>query len=460
MLRHSSCRQAMTGIETTTEQTPFRPSSATAGDLLWMRVREEARHVLATDPALATLFLASVLNRPSFEDAIIHRVASRLGNDVVPAALIADGLTSAVASDASIGEVFRADIAAVVDRDPACRRFIEPLLYSKGFHAIQAHRLANWLWKIGRSDFALYLLSRSSEVFQTDIHPAVPFGKGIFIDHATGLVIGATAVLGDDISLLQEVTLGGTGKEAGDRHPKIRHGVLIGAGAKVLGNIEIGSCARIAAGSAVLHPVSSNSTVAGVPARVVGEAGSVELRAAWTRFSPISPTPRLTIRFEPSCVRCSSRPSHEVIESFFRGGSGGRRAMRAGVGFSEALIDPANCGERRRILVVLFPEDAIGRIPVRESHALDRFHKIRTDACQKHGDGRRLGIAQKVLHQPQHDGTYAVASCAQLQPKADGSRRPLGIPTFEDKLAQRAIVMVLEAVYEQDFLPCSYGFAR
>jgi serine O-acetyltransferase len=255
----------MTGIETTTEQTPFRPSSATAGDLLWMRVREEARHVLATDPALATLFLASVLNRPSFEDAIIHRVASRLGNDVVPAALIADGLTSAVASDASIGEAFRADIAAVVDRDPACRRFIEPLLYSKGFHAIQAHRLANWLWKIGRSDFALYLQSRSSEVFQTDIHPAVPFGKGIFIDHATGLVIGATAVLGDDISLLQEVT-----------HPKIRHGVLIGAGAKVLGNIEIGSCARIAAGSVVLHPVPSNSTVAGVPARVVGEAGSVE----------------------------------------------------------------------------------------------------------------------------------------------------------------------------------------
>jgi serine acetyltransferase len=181
MLRHSSCRQAVTGIETTTEQTPFHPSSATAGDLLWMRVREEARHVLATDPALATLFLASVLNRPSFEDAIIHRIASRLGNDVVPAALIADGLTSAVASDASIGEAFRADIAAVVDRDPACRRFIGPLLYSKGFHAIQAHRLANWLWKIGRSDFALYLQSRSSEVFQTDIHPGLPFGKGIFL---------------------------------------------------------------------------------------------------------------------------------------------------------------------------------------------------------------------------------------------------------------------------------------
>jgi serine O-acetyltransferase len=266
----------MTGIETTAEQAPFHPSSGTAADLLWTRIREEARHVLATDPALATLFFASVLNRPSFEDAIIHRVASRLGNAVVSATLIADALTSAVASDASIGEAFRADIAAVVDRDPACRRFIEPLLYSKGFHAIQTHRLANWLWRIGRTDFALYLQSRSSEVFQTDIHPAVPFGKGIFFDHATGLVIGATALLEDDISMLQDVTLGGTGKEAGDRHPKIRRGVLIGAGAKVLGNIEIGSCARIAAGSVVLHPVPGNSTVAGVPARVVGEAGSVE----------------------------------------------------------------------------------------------------------------------------------------------------------------------------------------
>jgi serine O-acetyltransferase len=266
----------MTAIDISAEPASLHPPHDQTGDLLWSRVREEARHVLATDPALATLFLSSILNRPSFEDAIIHRVASRLGNEAVQAVLIADALRSAIAGDASIGEAFRADIAAVVDRDPACRRFIEPLLYSKGFHAIQAHRLANWLWKTGRIDFALYLQSRSSEVFQTDIHPAVPFGKGIFLDHATGLVIGATAVIEDDISMLQDVTLGGTGKEAGDRHPKIRRGVLIGAGAKILGNIEIGSCARIAAGSVVLHPVPSNSTVAGVPARVVGEAGSVE----------------------------------------------------------------------------------------------------------------------------------------------------------------------------------------
>jgi serine O-acetyltransferase len=266
----------MTGIQTTSDRRPSNPTQAETADPLWTRICEEAGDVLASDPTLATILFSSLLNRPSFEDAITHRITSRLANDIVPATLIADALASAIAGDPSISEAFRADIAAVVDRDPACNRFIEPLLYSKGFHAVQAHRLANWLWKNNRADFALYLQSRSSEVFQTDIHPAVPFGKGIFLDHATGLVIGATAVLDDDISILQDVTLGGTGKEAGDRHPKIRRGVLIGAGAKILGNIEIGSCARIAAGSVVLHPVPAGSTVAGVPARVVGEAGSVE----------------------------------------------------------------------------------------------------------------------------------------------------------------------------------------
>ncbi|MDB5544610.1 MAG: cysE, partial [Hyphomicrobiales bacterium] len=165
---------------------------------------------------------------------------------------------------------------AVADRDPACTRVIEPVLYFKGFHALQTHRLAHWMWMRGRKDFALYLQSRSSEVFQTDVHPAARIGKGIFLDHATGLVVGSTAVIEDDVSLLQDVTLGGTGKETGDRHPKIRHGVLIGAGAKILGNIEVGHCARVAAGSVVLAPVPHNKTVAGVPARVVGEAGCAE----------------------------------------------------------------------------------------------------------------------------------------------------------------------------------------
>ena len=150
------------------------------------------------------------------------------------------------------------------------------IAYFKGFHAIQAHRLAHWLWEQGRRDYALYLQSRSSEVFQTDIHPGARMGKGIFLDHATGLVVGGTAVIEDDVSILHGVTLGGTGKDAGDRHPKVRHGVLIGAGAKILGNLEIGCCSRIAAGSVVLQAVPEATTVAGVPARVVGKAGCRE----------------------------------------------------------------------------------------------------------------------------------------------------------------------------------------
>ena len=150
------------------------------------------------------------------------------------------------------------------------------MLYFKGFHAIQTHRLAHWLWKKGRKDFALYLQSRSSDVFQTDINPNARIGRGIFLDHATGLVVGQTAAIDDDVSILQGVTLGGTGKENEDRHPKIRRGVMIGAGAKILGNIEVGHCARVAAGSVVLKAVPPNTTVAGVPAKVVGTAGCAE----------------------------------------------------------------------------------------------------------------------------------------------------------------------------------------
>jgi serine O-acetyltransferase len=173
-------------------------------------------------------------------------------------------------------DILRIDIAAVYDRDPACERYIEPILYFKGFHAIQTHRLAHWSLSHGRKDFALYLQSRASQVFQTDINPAARLGKGIFLDHATGLVVGETAVIGDDVSILHGVTLGGTGKENGDRHPKIGSGVLIGAGATVLGNIKIGKCSRIAAGSLVVKEIPNNVTVAGVPARIIGVAGCAE----------------------------------------------------------------------------------------------------------------------------------------------------------------------------------------
>ncbi|WP_456316557.1 serine O-acetyltransferase [Teichococcus cervicalis] len=219
---------------------------------------------------------AAVLQHDTLESALSTRVADRLDHADLPTALLRRSLERALEADPLLREAVRSDIMAVVDRDPATSRALEPLLYYKGFHALTAHRLAHLLWNEGRRDLALWLQSRSSVVFQTDIHPAVAIGRGIFLDHATGLVVGETAVIEDNVSILQGVTLGGTGKEGGDRHPKIRHGVLIGAGAKVLGNIEVGHCARIAAGSVVLKPVPSGFTVAGVPARVVGQAGCAE----------------------------------------------------------------------------------------------------------------------------------------------------------------------------------------
>jgi len=245
-------------------------------DPIWSEVQADARQIVQTEPSMASFVYATVLNHDRLEDAIVHRIAQRLDNHVVNAELIRSTFEHALADDPSLCEAMRIDLAAVYDRDPACHRYIEPVLYFKGFHAIQTYRLAHWLWQQGRRDLAYYLQSKASEVFQVDINPAVPVGKGIFLDHATGLVVGETAVIEDDVSILQDVTLGGTGKEDGDRHPKIRQGVLIGAGAKILGNIEVGRCSKVAAGSVVLKPVPAHSTVAGVPARVIGEAGCRE----------------------------------------------------------------------------------------------------------------------------------------------------------------------------------------
>jgi serine O-acetyltransferase len=242
---------------------------AAVRDALWRKLLEEAGDAFDDEPNLRALLRQCILDRDSFEDAVIHRIASRLGNDLVPFGHLVAAFEAGLKAAPAIGEGFRADISAVIDRDPACDRFIEPFLYFKGYHAIQTHRLAHHLWTSGKQDFALYLQSRSSDLFQTDIHPAARIGRGVFLDHATGFVVGSTAIIEDDVSILQNVTLGGTGKEAGDRHPKVRRGVLIGAGAKILGNIEVGEYARVAAGSVVLHPVPAHSTVAGVPARIV-----------------------------------------------------------------------------------------------------------------------------------------------------------------------------------------------
>jgi len=242
-------------------------------DPIWRSIRDEAMEAVERDPLLAAFLYATILNQESLEDAVIHRIAQRLDHQDIGADLIQHTFKAMMRDEPEWSSVVRVDIQAYFDRDPACDRFIMPVLYFKGFHAIQTHRLAHWLWNQGRKDFALYLQSRSSVVFQTDINPASKMGKGIFIDHATGLVVGETAVIEDNVSILHGVTLGGTGKAGGDRHPKIRYGVLIGAGAKILGNIEVGHCAKIAAGSVVLSPVPNNKTVAGVPARVVGETG-------------------------------------------------------------------------------------------------------------------------------------------------------------------------------------------
>jgi serine O-acetyltransferase len=241
-----------------------RLDSQVLADVLWMRLRQEAKEALAASPMLAPLFVESILNRRSFEAAIFHRVATRLKNDIVGIGVLVDAFYRATEAEPGLIGALRADIAAVVERDPATERFIEPFLYFKGFHALQTHRLAHWLWSHGERDFALYLQSRSSDVFQTDIHPAASIGKAVFIDHATGLVVGETAVIGDDVTLLQNVTLGGTGKTAGDRHPKIRKGVIIGAGAKILGAV-------------VLSSVPPNATVAGVPAKILKVAEAAEV---------------------------------------------------------------------------------------------------------------------------------------------------------------------------------------
>lgn len=245
-------------------------------DPVWFNIRREAEEIASNDPSLASLVFATVLNHDSLEEALCHRLVQRLGHQDIPDEFIRQAVEEAFKDKPEISEALRADIMAVYDRDPACNRLIEPLLYFKGFQAVQSHRIAHWLWHNGREDFALWLQSRVSQTFNIDISPTAKIGRGIMIDHGSGVVIGATAEIGDNVSMLHGVTLGGTGKETGDRHPKVGSGVLLGAGAKVLGNITIGDCVRVASGSVVLHAVPPNRTVAGVPARIVGYAGCEE----------------------------------------------------------------------------------------------------------------------------------------------------------------------------------------
>lgn len=240
-------------------------------DYLWKILRDEAIKQAEEEPVLASFYHASILNHDTLESALSFHLASKLDGPTVSAMLIRQVFEEALSNDSTIAEAVRADMLAYRDRDAACEFYTMPFLYFKGYHAIQSHRVSHWLWKKGRTGLALFFQNRISEVFDVDIHPGATLGSGIMIDHATGVVIGETAVVGDNVSMLHSVTLGGTGCQEGDRHPKISAGVLISAGAKVLGNVKVGEGAKIGAGSLVLTDVAPHTTVAGVPAKVVGK---------------------------------------------------------------------------------------------------------------------------------------------------------------------------------------------
>lgn len=242
-------------------------------DPIWSVLREQAQQLAAREPALASLVHATILNHSRLEDALSYHLAKKIGGEEMSPMLLREIFEEAINADPAIGDAVRADLSAVFDRDPACHSHAEAFLFYKGFHALEAYRIGHWLWTQKRDGMALFFQSRISELFAVDIHPAAILGRGIMIDHATGVVIGETAVVEDDVSMLHGVSLGGTGKEGGDRHPKIRRGVLLSVGVKVLGNIEIGEYSRIGAGSVVLKSVPAHCTAVGVPAKLVNCSG-------------------------------------------------------------------------------------------------------------------------------------------------------------------------------------------
>jgi serine O-acetyltransferase len=243
-------------------------------DPIWSALHAQADEVVQGEPELASFAHATILRHDRLEQALSYHLAKKIGGEDLPPLQVREIFEEAFAADPSIGEAVRADLSAVFQRDPACHSYLQAFLFFKGFHALQGHRVAHWLWQNNRRWLAYYFQNRVSDLFAVDIHPAARFGRGIFIDHATGVVVGETAVVEDDVSMLHGVLLGGTGKECEDRHPKVRRGVLLGAGAKILGNIEVGEYSRVGSGSVVLKPVPPRTTVAGVPARVIGQAGS------------------------------------------------------------------------------------------------------------------------------------------------------------------------------------------
>ncbi|MFG5117701.1 serine O-acetyltransferase [Methylorubrum sp. POS3] len=262
--------EARAGLDPLSLQPPLRATHrGTAEDEVWRELRSEAEAALIEEPLYAGLIQATVLDQRRLSGALAYRLAHRLGDGDLSRLTVRDLCLSAFEADPDLSAQAVRDLVAIRERDPTCRRYLDPFLFYKGFAALEGYRVAHWLWAQGRATLALHVQSRISEVFGCDIHPAARIGSGVFIDHATGVVIGETTVVADDVSILQSVTLGGNGKESGDRHPKIARGVLLSVGAKVLGNIRVGEGAKVAAAAVVLHEVPAHTTVAGVPARVV-----------------------------------------------------------------------------------------------------------------------------------------------------------------------------------------------
>lgn len=273
-------------------------------DSIWRAICDEAKEQAEVEPALASFFHATVLNHTTLEDALSFHLANKLANPAISALqvreIIEDSLDKSANNGGCLSEAVRADIEAIYERDSACDSYLLPFLYFKGFHALQAYRVANCLWRNNRESMAYFLQSHIAITFGVDIHPAAKIGKGIMLDHATGIVIGETAVIDDDVSIMQGVTLGGTGKEAGDRHPKIGKGCLISAGAKILGNITIGEGAKVGAGSVVLSEVQPHTTVVGVPAKAIGK--------------PTTKSPALEMNHEIQCDKGEAKNRGENLK--------------------------------------------------------------------------------------------------------------------------------------------------
>ena len=271
--------------------------AANKADPVWNRIRTEASEHTGDEPILASFLHATILNHTRLELALSFRLASQLDSPTASSLLLREVMLEAMDSDPGISEAVRADLQAVEDRDSACNHLYIPFLYFKGYHALQTHRVAHWLWQNGRESLALFFQNRVSMEFGVDIHPGARIGRGVMLDHATGVVIGETAVVGNNVSILQSVTLGGTGKDEGDRHPKIGDGVLISAGAKILGNISVGEGAKVGAGSVVLEDIPPHTTAAGVPARIVGK--------------PLSDQPALEMEHDFGCDEVEDNPNGE-----------------------------------------------------------------------------------------------------------------------------------------------------